>query len=434
MPRSFDFNWNEGEEADAKDRYANYQPPPAAGHAVPDLVEPDLTVAQPETDQGVRFGRLGLLAIGIALGMVVGLAVLGWQGQRAARGDFAPLFALQQQALAASDEDIYRSLFDENQPEYREAAVAAMTQTALLFDADSPPRLRGLRISGDTAEAEVESRYQGKVYRRVEMLRRSNGQWRLAPPNASTWGEMMSVEGENITLHLHRRDASLTRLLPQLQAITQSFCRRYNPPPPCQIDLTLTAEASLSSFLPSHSDWPAEKRIVVVSGQAQDGGAAVDKVASASNASSSLHFLSPRFVGLSRNEPHPLWWLGISLAIGDVIAQRALWPLQGDELATLTARAALTGDVVVWAERFSGVLLPAGDEGDPLTKRSGRGLFSQQSVQRQAARAFGLALHSRFGEAKTLAWLLSLRGQDISGSSPAIDGMTIDQIRQLADR
>ena len=430
MPSSFDFNWNEGEDGGFDARRADYQPPPAIVRADAPPAEPAL----PRPEGRGRLGRLGLLVIGVALGMVVGLAALGWQGQAAARNDVAPLFTLVQQALADGDADIYRSLFDETQPEYGDAAAASMAQTALLSDAEAPPRLTGLRISGDEAEAEIETRYQGKPYRRVETIRRRNGQWRLSLPDDSGWGATSAEEGQTITLHVHGKDADLARLLPRLETIAEGFCRRYNPPPPCQIDLTLAADADLLPFTPGGGALPPSQSLARL--QNRDSLRWVTQLgedADGTNGPIPLRFPSPRLVGLNGREPHPLWWLGVSEAIGDVIARRALGPVIGEAQAVFTAWAALAGDVAIWAERFSEGRLPSGDESarpaDPA--EIGRNQLTPHLGQRQAARAFALRLHERFGEAKTLAWLLSLRGQTLAAASPAIDDLTIDQLRQV---
>lgn len=479
MPRSLDFNWNEGEDGfDPKN--ADYQPPPApmAASRQPSPAEP-LPMDAPQMDRGPRVGRLALLALGIALGMVVGLAVLSWQGQAAARADLTPLFTLQQQALAAGDQDLYGSLLDSSIPEFRAAMLAEMATTARVFDEESPPRLRRLRIAGDKADVEVETTYEDsagatRTYRRVETAHRSGGQWRLAPPDPADWGEILTEEGQNVTLHVHQRDADLRRLLPRLDALTQAFCRRYNPPPPCHVDLTLAPDPALLPFRAGAGATPPPPLIsyesatyndfIVISlngmGQENDDPGFLDIVRtalpqlrgandllvldqSAPNAVSisaerltgqtiPLRFISPRLVGLHRREPHPLWWLGVSESIGDVIARRAMGPVTGEAEAVLTAWSVLRGDVAVWAERFSGVKLPAGDANawhdDPSD--IGIDLAIARTGQRQAARRLALNIHARFGEAKTLAWLLSLRGQMLNDSSTTIDGQTIGQLRQ----
>lgn len=469
MPRSLDFNWNEGDDG-FDPANADFQPPPAAA-----TVEPP-TVAAARTERGPRIGRLGLMALGIVVGMVVGVAILSWQGQRAARADLTPLFVLEHQALAGGDEDIYRSLFDEAQMDYREAAVAGLANSAMVFDADANPQVRGLRVTGDTAEVQIDSSYQGQVYRRMETARLVGGQWRLIAPNVAAWGGALREEGENVTLHIYRRDADLARLLPRLDAIAQAFCRRYNPPPPCHLDLTLTPEADLLPFNPSSGASPApplvayrsvirdDERVVVLNGDGRElqdpdfrasvrdvrgrvrnlggvslsdrGTEAIIAISSArlSGETMPLRYPSPRLVGLKGREPHPLWWLGVSEAIGDVIARRAVGPIRGEATAALTAWAALRGDVAIWAERFSGVSLPDEDETAWLADPAdiGISLITARGNQRQAARRFALDLHARFGEGGTLDWLLNLGGQMLNGASPSsLDDLTVDQLRQF---
>jgi hypothetical protein len=144
-----------------------------------------------------------------------------------------------------------------------------------------------------------------------------------------------------------------------------------------------------------------------------------------------LRFPSPRLVGLNGRQPHPLWWLGVSEAIGDTVARRALGPVRGETEAAMTVWAALAGDVTIWAERLSQTNLPQTATQPPSDPADiGLSLLSAPSDQRQAARNFALFLHTRFGEAKTLAWLLKLHEQTLSAASPAIDDFTIDQLRQ----
>lgn len=518
MPRSVDFNWVDGEVAfDPKNidqaQNASYQPPPHAQHSAP----PAAAAARPAVAQtvpapqagrdvhgsdrdirgnesprqgGPRLGRLALLALGITLGMAVGLGVLSWQGQRNARADLAPVFVLLQQALDKGDEDLYGSLIDDATPDFRDALLAGQANTAKLFDAGGGQSIHRLRIQGDRAEVEVDAAYRGEPYRRLETLRLADGQWRFAQPDLSTWGDIITEETKNLTLHYYQRDARLPDLLPRLDAAAQAFCRRYNPPPPCHVELTITPDPALLPFRSDEGASPAPSLIAYQSstyddyllvtldatGREMDDPAFLQGVLdalprvrdpgdilvlnqSAPDAAGvaserlfgptiPLRVLSPHLVGVHNRDPHPLWWLGVTESIGDVIARRALGPVTGEPDAVLTAWAAARGDVAIWAERFTGVAVRlsahavpsvAHDEAQPASAVQswsndpaviGMDLALPRGDQRLAARRFALNLHARFGESETLTWLRGLRGQTLTTSSMAMKDQTIDQLRQ----
>ena len=200
--------------------------------------------------------------------------------------------------------------------------------------------------------------------------------------------------------------------LPEIDAVTQSFCQRYAVPPPCHIDLRIDPNPRLQPFLPGGgavpppaiSQWrifgEGDTPLLILNSDGQEGRdpdfqsklvAYLPQVESINDFYSArkstqedvdisfqrLHertipvsLLSPRFVGLHGREVHPLWRLALYEAIGDAILRRAMGPVSSEEDAAFTLWAAARGDVAIWAERFAQVILP--DESAVRADRSER--------------------------------------------------------------
>ncbi len=434
MSRSVDFNWHEGDKG--------FDPEAVEQQPSPRSSQPRRAprLAAREQTGGLRLGNLGLLLLGVLLGAAVGVAILTFQGQRNARADLKPVIELQHQALARSDPDLYASLIDPADPDWRESLLAAQTQTALLYDA-GPPRVRRVRLQGgaqNTAEVEIEADYKGRPYRHLETFRLVDGQWRLARPQPGDWGETRTAQSEHLTLHYREGDASILAQLPRLEATTRAFCDRYDPPPPCHIELSIEPDPDLLPFHPGQGAWPPPS----LAAQAGPAAATPDSqwITLDGVGGDALHIRLPslRFVGLHGRAPHPLWWLAVTEAIGDAILRQALGPITGESGAVLTLWAAARGDVALWSERFSGVLLGAADAtAIAVDSASIGGAFTSPTPgpasveQRLAARAFALHLHARFGEADTLAWLHNARGIPVTNDTPLLHDQTPAQLRAL---
>ena len=451
-----DFDWQEGSH--------RFHP-----ESVP--VQPALSPAPPPREIRVprakpRLSNLTLLALGIVLGIIAGVSILTYEGQRNARADVAPVLVLQQQALEQGDSDLYRSLIDDRDPAWQAAMVNAQPQTVLLSD-QTPPIVHRVTLQGDLAEADVVFRYDDRAFHRLESLRLTGDQWRLAPVQVGDWGPVATTTGESVTLHYRQRDAFLAELLPQMDAIARTFCRRYAAPSPCRVDLSIEPGPDLLPFLPDQgAATPLAltrfealgnpgKAAVMLNRQADGAGddatvrllaqflgvpsisqlkvtaqvaPTVPQTAGEAPASGTLavRFISPHLVGWSGKTPHPLWWLALTETLGETILRQTLGPVTGSDQAVYTLWAAARGDVALWAERLSAVPFP--NDGQVATETDpaviGASLAAGDTTQRAAARSFALYLHATVGEKGLLAMLEKAHNTLVIRDASAVFGQT----------
>ncbi len=494
MP-SVDFNWQEGDEAFSGSAEEN-QPQPQA-FAPPAPAPPPAPLADEGKDRKprpslIRASNLLLLAIGITLGIGVGFAILTFQGQRNVRADLAPVVQLQYQALAQNDQDLYDNLIDPEDDAWRELLAGAFPVSSFLYDFEAgQPRVTRVELKGDRAEVEIESGFGGERYRRMETMRLVDGQWRLTRSTSEGWGEVQTLEGGNITLHYRERDAFVADSISHLDAVVQTFCERYAPPPPCMVDLSIEPNPDLLPFVPGDGAAPLPPTteyivmaegttgIITINGTGEEirDQAFQDRLLGyiekrddireiyASRTGSSeakrssemrlyqqqmpLSIISPRLVGMDGDEPHPLWWLALHEAIGDVIMRRGLRPITAPQPAAYTVWAIARGDVALWAERLSGVRLPEIEITAEDTSSVGEALLLGDGSQRGAARSLALYLHYRdmgdeseealSGELATLQFLRGARNTWETGPMFAIldtdpDRLTAGWRAWLAER
>ena len=426
MPRSVEFNWDEGDHH--FDVAAESQPLPSAKATASS--QPGRVKAPRAPRTRPRTSNLVLLLVGILLGVVAGFVILSVQGQSSARSDLAPTIALQYQAQANNDEDLYGSLIDPEDGGWKQAANSILPRVALLADASSKaPRVRSVSLQGNNAEVEVDISYEGNTYRRVERLRLVDDQWRLARFAMGDWGAVESQQGRHVTLHYRHRDAFLADALPQIDAIAQSFCDRYAIPRPCRVDLTVEPDPNLLPFLPGEGadSSPGVARyllgdqghtgLITINGDGEEttdpafqklllevlpAGADPSSLTIASAVGPEdaaiaherlygrtipVKIISPRMAGVDGDKPHPLWQLALHEAIGDAVMRRALGPVTADEDTANAVWALARGDAALWAERFSGAQLP-GSLPDPSVLNPaaiGAALASGDDTARNAA-------------------------------------------------
>ena len=460
-----DFDWQEGSH--------RFHPESVPVQPAPPPAPPPRESHAPRSRP--RLSNLTLLALGIVLGIIAGVSILTYEGQRNARADVAPVLVLQQQALEQGDRDLYRSLIDDRDPAWQAAMVNAQPQTVLLSD-QTPPIVHRVTLQGDLAEADVVFRYDDRAFHRLESLRLTGNQWRLAPVQVGDWGPVATTTGEYVTLHYRQRDAFLAELLPQMDIIARTFCRRYAAPSPCRVELSIEPDPDLLPFLPGQGAATplALTRIealrspgnaaVMLNPQTDGAGdnatvrqlaqflgvrsirrlkvttqvaPAVPQTAGEASASAALavRFISPHLVGWSGKTPHPLWWLALTETLGETILRQTLGPVTGSDQAVYTLWAAARGDVALWAERLSGVpfhngVLPhdgqVATETDPAV--IGASLAAGDTTQRAAARSFALYLHATVGEKGLLAMLEKAHNTLVIRDATAIFGQTPEDL------
>ncbi|RME81401.1 MAG: hypothetical protein D6775_13670 [Caldilineae bacterium] len=466
MRKSIEFEWKEGSEL-----------PETAAHmpATPAAAPPDIPPYTAAEEKGWRLwsaSNLALLMVGIILGVVLGFAILTVQGQWRARNDMAPVVALQYQALARNDVDLYRELADPTDVLWRDLLAQRFPSSRLLYDLHQAPRVRRVQLQGNQAEVEVEYVYQGERYRYLQSLRLIREQWHLSRARLGAWGEQRTLEGEYVTLRYRERDAFLADYLPRMDAAAQAFCRRYAPPPPCHVDLRIEPEPDLLPFAPGEGASPpptltryriigqGDTHLVTLNSTGEEfadpefqtfllgllpGIDDINRVYPAKYATADaqtlsamrlyqrqmpLELVSPRLVGVSSGRPHPLWLLALYESIGDVVVRRALGPFSHGDVVAFSLWAALRGDVALRAEELSGVVLA--DLPQVRTSISpsdiGERLVMGDVTMRNAAREFARLLEDRYGRDAVLRLLQAARANDGVGDVFSTLGTTADEL------
>ncbi len=460
-PHGIEFTWAEGEG------FVAMEPASRRSAATP-------AAASPRSIPG----KLALLVAGMVLGAALGLITLIVQGQRQARADLEPVIALQQLALVRKDAELYRSGIDPADPSWSEALLQTLSGVPL-SDADTTPQVRRVYLQGEWVEVEVAFTYQGRSYRRLESLRRVEGRWRLARPPSGTEEPIPIWEGEALVLRATPADAALAEQGPRLDALAAAFCARYDPPPPCRIELTIAADGALLPLRPGAAATPMPPLLTYQAARVSDrlwvtlglgreerdplSGRTVEMIGrerirrawprardlrqllvveqSPPEAAEAariwlrgsvlpVQMVSPRYVGLHKGDPHPLWWLAVAETMGDVVLRRALGAVTGEAAAVFTLWAAARGDVAVWAERWTGVRLPPTDirlYADE-TEVVGLSVWRDAADQRAAARDLALLLHVRYGETALLAWLLGHGDTLWTATEPRLGERTPEQL------
>jgi hypothetical protein len=202
MSPFLDFNWQEGEEGDEK--------------SIDDLQSSATFSPQPSTpqphhlkqDSGPKpWGYLLLLIVGVLLGLVVGFLVLTAIGQYNARTDFLPIVEMEHRALVQGDRDLYMNLFSPEEQARQEMLGATFPMAAQSYDMeDGAPKVNNVHLLGEHAEVEISFNYDGQPYQRLENLRQIEGQWRFSRVLFPSWGEVISTEGDFITISYRERD------------------------------------------------------------------------------------------------------------------------------------------------------------------------------------------------------------------------------------
>jgi hypothetical protein len=204
-----ELNWHEGDEQDDIFWRHEAEPLPVAAPRSAPIVQAATSEDAPS--------RLRLLLLGAAIGVVMGLLVLGalllWrahQGNQLARQDLTATTALLLEAQNAGDVQRYADLLDPSDEVWKARLVAGLRHP----DQRMPVALtiERVRLLGDLAEAEVVEA-GGDGLSRLIHFRLAEGQWRLAPPTPAAFGEEKQAETTNFRIIYRERDQ---RFLPAL--------------------------------------------------------------------------------------------------------------------------------------------------------------------------------------------------------------------------
>ena len=200
---------------------------------------------------------------------------------------------LEHQALVQGDRDLYNNLFAPEEQARQEVLAASFPIAAQIYDIEQgAPKVRNVYLLGESAEVDIEFKYDGQLYQRLQNLRQVDGQWRISRTLFPVWGDVISTEGRHVTVTYRARDDFLVDILPQIEETAQSLCESNSFPEPCRIDITIQPDGDWPPGLPADSVGP-------------------------------LSIISPRLVGMNDGDPHPLWWLALRESIDEMLARRS---------------------------------------------------------------------------------------------------------------
>ncbi len=209
-----ELNWHEGDEQDGVvwEHEAALLPVAAP--------RPSAIAQRVRDDSGPS--RVQLLLLGVVIGILLGLLALGalllWranQGSQLAQQDVTAAAARLLEAQVAGDVQRYAEMLDGADPVWKARLVAG------LRSAKATPsgqwNIEQVRLQGDLAEAEViVSGDDMDTLRRLVFFRLADGQWRLAPPASTSFGDEQQMTTPHFRLFYRERDqrfmASLVNL------------------------------------------------------------------------------------------------------------------------------------------------------------------------------------------------------------------------------
>ena len=199
-----EMNWHEGDEQDGVVWEHEAAPLPVAAPR-------SSAIAQRVSDDSGP-SRLQLLLLGAAIGVVLGLLVLGalvlWrssQGSQLVRRDVTAVSARLLEAQAAGDVLRYAELLDGADQVWKARLVAG------LRGANAAPvdewTVEQVRLQGDMAEAEVAvSGDDGGTLRRLVYFRLVDDLWRLTPPTPASFGDEQQTTTQHFRILYRARD------------------------------------------------------------------------------------------------------------------------------------------------------------------------------------------------------------------------------------
>jgi hypothetical protein len=193
-----ELNWHEGDEQSGFAWAPATTPLPPSAPAAPAPAAIVRGKAEAEPASRLKLLLLGM-AIGIALGLLILAGVLFWranQGSRLAQRDVAAAAALLVEAQATGDIQGYAGLLDGADQTWKARRVAGLRDPA--NPGPGQWTVDQVRLHGDLAETDITvTAGDDTPTRRVVFFRLNEGQWRLAPPAPSVFGE----EGEAAATH-----------------------------------------------------------------------------------------------------------------------------------------------------------------------------------------------------------------------------------------
>jgi hypothetical protein len=210
-----ELNWHEGEDESGVVWDQAAEPLPLAAPARSPIVQ------QPAPESGPS--RLQLLLLGAGIGVMLGLLVLGalllWranQGNQLVQQDVTATAVLLLEAQAAGDVQRYAALLDGTDPVWKARLVAGVRAA----DNSLPAQwhVEQVRLRDDLAEAQVVELNGDEALHRVAFFRLVGGQWRLAPPPPTAFGEEQQASTTHFRIHYRQQDQ---RFLPALTNLAE---------------------------------------------------------------------------------------------------------------------------------------------------------------------------------------------------------------------
>ncbi len=175
--------------------------------------------------------RRRLLAV--ALVVLAAVGAIHWRAQRglaAARADLERVVAGEVLALQTGRKDLFLAALDSSYASWTRYHEESWAREAAWYAARpaARPRIAGLRLSPDRAEATVVLSDGAREWRGTWYFVRVDGRWRHAPPPPEFWGESAEFDAGHLTLTAQGPDREPAALLaPELEALYSDLVAIY---------------------------------------------------------------------------------------------------------------------------------------------------------------------------------------------------------------
>lgn len=215
-----DERWQHDDEANASPSAHDWRPPearnaPAPGSAMTTRPAKGRQVASERTTHWETTRVVRYLGLGVFIGLVISLGAIYIMAQRnraAARADLQAVISVEASALAKGDEEVFLAFQDDTDAAWQNLQKNQIEQLRSRA-ITTPLILDDFTLTGDTAWAVVHYEQDGAEYQRIQFYRLVEGQWKRTAPDASYWGEAMTLETRHFVFHHYAKDEALVKAL-----------------------------------------------------------------------------------------------------------------------------------------------------------------------------------------------------------------------------
>lgn len=232
------------------------EPAPLPSHSPPSP-PPD----EPPATHSLKISRrLWLIAGGLIVASLLGLALFSAWDQYRVRRAVEQVVALEEQAALAGDADGLKQLYEASNPDWARRAAsgqAAPLPMRWLRPVPEPGVVRSVEtLTQDTVRADVARRFIAPDGSRVsfalpQFYHYANGEWKRIPPPTDFWGKLQEWSGKYIEIGYFAADeAFIADLGPYLDDVISRACAAWACPGDLQftVDFLLADTSAFNAF------------------------------------------------------------------------------------------------------------------------------------------------------------------------------------------